>query len=68
METPQEYILAGEGEATENWSKFSNMEWGKKEAIANANQLGTTWTIYKLVPVFEARVEVTRKVITKDIA
>lgn len=66
MDNPVEYVLVGDGDHPENWSKFSNLDWGKAEAIKNAETLGTTQIIYKLVPVYQASTLVTTSVITKE--
>lgn len=46
----------------------SNLDWCKGRAKQIAESRHGTTTVYKLVPVFEARLEVITNVLTKDLA
>lgn len=46
----------------------SNLDWCKGRAKQIAERRQGTTTVYKLVPVFEARLEVITNVLTKDLA
>lgn len=48
-------------------SWFSNLDYGKAQAVKCVSQHSPKYTIYKLVPVFEASLEVSTKVIEKDL-
>lgn len=69
MENPTMYIF-GSKECglidLESFEIASNLDYAKKQCITQAMIHGTQ-IIYKLVPVFEASVEVVTKVIEKDL-
>lgn len=71
MNNPDMYIMLrslDELSSEDGVSSFSNLEWGKKQACTCAEGSQGTYTIYKLVPVFQASLEVTTKVIEKDLS
>lgn len=66
MKNPDQYLLLAEN-APLPQPCFSNLEWGKSEALTRARELGISQTIYKLVPVHAVEVRVTREQIIKDL-
>jgi hypothetical protein len=66
MKNPDQFLLLAEG-APLPQPCFSNLDWGKDEALRRAQELGVSQTIYKLVPVHAVEVRVTREQIIKDL-
>lgn len=66
MKTPDQYLLLAEGDPIPQ-PCFSNLDWGKSEALTRARELGISQTIYKLVPVHAVEVRVTREQIIKNL-
>lgn len=59
MTTPQHYLLHAEGEDLKYESvHFSNLAWGKEEAVRRAKLDKISQTIYQLVPVYLVDVKV----------
>ena len=59
MNTPQRYWLVAEGEDIKEGIYFSNLDWGKNEAVARAKQAKLSQMIYQLVPVYGVDVKIT---------
>lgn len=72
MNNPDMYIVCNKGEmleddGTANFEAGSNFEWITDRAKRRAENQTTPQIVYKLVPVMEICLEVTTKIITKDL-
>lgn len=65
MNNPQLYVLVGEGDSVQDWHVLSNLDWGKTQAVKTLESTRLKQTIYKLVPVYEADLETTTKIVEK---
>lgn len=71
MDNPDIYIACAKGELPTGDGDFevgSNFDWIVERTKSCASALRNTQVIYKLVPVMEVSLEVTTKVITKDLS
>lgn len=70
MDNPDVYIVINKGELPDddNFETGSNFEWVLQRAKERAEVRTGVQTIYKLVPVTEVSLEITTKVITKDLS
>lgn len=59
MKNPDQYILCDED--TILTGGFSNLEWGKNEALNRAKASGKSQIIYRLVPIQRVEVKITRE-------
>lgn len=66
MNTPQRYWLVAEGEDIKEGVYFSNLDWGKNEAVARAKHSKLSQLIYQLVPVYGVEVKVTYEFPVKE--
>lgn len=68
MDNPQLYIYGpNDGIDLECFNLVSNLDYAKEQCIKDAETYKDTRVIYKLVPVFEVELEVTTKLVTRDI-
>jgi hypothetical protein len=68
MNNPDLYVMLQSVEdlsGYEGVDPFSNLDWGKGQARIHADATGKSYTIYKLVPVFEVHIETTTKIVEK---
>lgn len=68
MNNPDLYVVCSQNDLeTDNWECGSNFAYMKTRAVERAERSQGPTIVYKLVPVFEARLEVITNVITKEL-
>jgi hypothetical protein len=69
VNNPSQYIVIGVGEEidSEHMEVGSNLDWITDRAKDRASVHRSTQVVYKLVPVLECYLEVTTKIITKEL-
>lgn len=69
MNNPTQYIILGAGDLVDSDSieTGSNLDWIKQRASERAGTFRNTQIVYKLVPVLEYHLEVTTKIVSKEL-
>lgn len=69
MKNPDTYVVVPPGSlgCPDEWETGSNLDWCKGRAKQMAESRHGLVVVYRLVPVFEARLEVITNVLVKDL-